>query len=86
MIHKIQNCIVFLSAVIIGIPLGLIVGLVCWFKFPFQVYAAARIDLAGRRIKKAEELIKEYKKENSSEGMWDRHIERIKSQENNYDN
>ena len=86
MIHKIQNCIVFLSAIIIGIPLGLIVGLVCWFKFPFQVYAAARINLAEKRIKKAEELIEQYEKENSSEGMWDRHIERIKLKENNYDN
>jgi hypothetical protein len=84
--HKIQELIIFLSAIIIGVPLGLIVGLVCWFKFPFQVYAAARINLAEKRIKRAEELIKQYENENSPDGMWDRHIERMKSQEKNYDN
>ena len=84
--HKIQELIIFLSSIIIGIPLGLIVGLVCWFKFPFQVYAAARINLAEKRIKRAEELIKQYENENSPDGMWDRHIERMKSQEKNYDN
>jgi hypothetical protein len=84
--HKIQELIILLGSILIGIPMGLIVGLVCWFKFPFEIYATARIDLAKRRVREAEELIEQYEKENSSEGMWDRHIERIKSQENNYDN
>ncbi len=86
MIYKIQELIIFLGAIVIGVPLGLIVGLVCWFKFPFQVYWEARSKLAQSRIEKAEQLIKQYENENSSDAMWDRHIERIKSQENNYDN
>jgi hypothetical protein len=84
--RKIEELIILLGSIVIGVPLGLIVGLVCWFKFPFEIYTTARIDLAKRRVREAEELIKEYEKENSSEGMWDRHIERIKSKENNYDN
>lgn len=86
MIYKIQELIIFLGAIVIGVPLGLIVGLVCWFKFPFQVYWEARSKLAQSRIEKAEQLIKQYEKDNSNEGMWDRHIERMKSQEKNYDN
>lgn len=86
MMYKIQELIIFLGAIVIGVPLGLIVGLVCWFKFPFQVYWEARSKLARSRIEKAERLIKQYENENSSDAMWDRHIERIKSQENNYDN
>tara|TARA_B100001057_G_scaffold168915_1_gene169708 strand:+ start:1324 stop:1581 length:258 start_codon:yes stop_codon:yes gene_type:complete len=85
MIYKIQELIIFLSAIAIGIPLGLIVGLICWFKFPFQIYWEARSKLAQIRIEKAEQLIEQYKKDNSNEGMWERHIERIKSKEN-YDN
>lgn len=86
MMYKIQELIILLGAIVIGVPLGLIVGLVCWFKFPFQVYWEARSKLAQSRIEKAEQLIKQYENENSSDAMWDRHIERIKSQENNYDN
>ena len=85
MIHKIQELIIFLSAIAIGIPLGLIVGLICWFKFPFQIYWEARSKLAESRIEKAKQLIEQYEKDNSPEGMWDRHIERIKSKQN-YDN
>ena len=47
MMYKIQELIILLGAIVIGVPLGLIVGLVCWFKFPFQVYAAARINFAA---------------------------------------
>ena len=85
MIYKIQELIIFLSSIVIGIPLGLIVGLICWFKFPFQIYWEARSKLAESRIEKAKQLIEQYEKDNSNEGMWDRHIERIKSKEN-YDN
>lgn len=85
MIYKIQELIIFLSSIVIGIPLGLIVGLICWFKFPFQIYWEARSKLAQIRIEKAEQLIEQYKKDNSNEGMWERHIERIKSKKN-YDN
>lgn len=83
--RKIEELIILLGSIVIGIPLGLIVGLICWFKFPFQVYWEARSKLAQSRIEKAERLIKQYEKDNSSEGMWDRHIERIKSKQN-YDN
>jgi len=84
--HKIEELIILLGSIVIGVPLGLIVGLICWFKFPFQIYWEARSKLAQSRIEKAEQLIAQYEKDNSNEGMWERHIERIKLKENNYDN
>tara|TARA_B100000497_G_C7554189_1_gene334718 strand:- start:261 stop:521 length:261 start_codon:yes stop_codon:yes gene_type:complete len=84
--EKIQNFILIIASILIGIPLGIVVGLICWFKFPFQIYWQARANLARNRIRQAEEMIQKYENENSSDAMWDRHIERIKSQENNYDN
>lgn len=85
MIYKIQNLIVFLGSIFIGIPLGLLVGLICWFKFPFQVYVEARSKLAIRRIQRAEEFIEQHKKDNSNEGMWERHIQRMQEKKS-YDN
>jgi len=80
-----ENFTILIGSIIIGIPLGLIVGLVCWFRFPFQVYVEARSKLAIKRIQRAEEFIEQYKKDNSNEGMWERHIQRIKEKES-YDN
>ena len=77
--HKIQELIILLGSIVIGVPLGLIVGLICWFKFPFQIYWEARSKLTQSRIEKAEQLIAQYEKDNSNEGMWERHIERIKN-------
>ena len=84
--HKIQELIILLGSIVIGVPLGLIVGLICWFKFPFQIYWEARSKLTQSRIEKAEQLIAQYEKDNSNEGMWERHIERIKNKKQSYDN
>lgn len=80
-----EQLFILVGSVVIGIPLGLIVGLICWFRFPFQVYVEARSKLAMKRIQRAEEFIEQYKKDNSNEGMWERHIQRIKEKES-YDN
>ena len=80
-----EDLFIIVGSILIGIPLGLIVGLVCWFRFPFQVYVEARSKLAIKRIQRAEEFIEQYKKDNSNEGMWERHIQRIKEKES-YDN
>lgn len=80
-----EQLFILVGSVVIGIPLGLIVGLICWFRFPFQVYVEARSKLALKRIQRAEEFIEQYKKNNSNEGMWERHIQRIKEKES-YDN
>lgn len=80
-----EQLFILVGSVAIGIPLGLIVGLICWFRFPFQVYVEARSKLAMKRIQRAEEFIEQYKKDNSNEGMWERHIQRIKEKES-YDN
>ena len=80
-----EQLFILVGSVVIGIPLGLIVGLICWFRFPFQVYVEARSKLALKRIQRAEEFIEQYKKDNSNEGMWERHIQRIKEKES-YDN
>lgn len=84
--YKIQNFIVLLGSFVVGVPLGFVVGIVCWFKFPIQVYTEAKIKLTAKRIQEAEEFIEKHKKENSVEGMWERHIERIESQEKNHEN
>ncbi len=80
-----EELFIFVGSIVIGIPLGLIVGLICWFKFPYQVYAEARSKLAIRRIQRAEEFIEKYKKDNSTEGMWERHIQRMEEKKS-YDN
>ena len=81
-----ENFTILIGSIIIGIPLGLVVGLICWFRFPYQVYLEARVKLANRRIEEAAEFIEQHKKENSIEGMWERHIERMESKQKKYDN
>ena len=80
-----EELFIFVGSLVVGIPLGLIVGLICWFRFPFQVYVEARSKLAIKRIQRAQDFIEQYKKDNSNEGMWERHIQRIKEKES-YDN
>jgi hypothetical protein len=80
-----EELFIFVGSIVVGIPLGLIVGLICWFRFPFQVYVEARSKLAIKRIQRAQDFIEQYKKDNSNEGMWERHIQRIKEKES-YDN
>ena len=79
-----ENLAIIISSIVIGVPLGLIVGIICWFKFPFQVYNGVRIELTNKRIEQAKELIKQHKKESSVEGMWDRHINRMEEKKNYY--
>ncbi len=80
-----EDLFIIVGSILVGIPLGLIVGLFCWFRFPFQVYVEARSKLAIKRIQRAQDFIEQYKKDNSNEGMWERHIQRIKEKES-YDN
>ncbi len=79
--EKLEHIFIIVGSIFIGIPLGLIVGLVCWFKFPFQVYYQARADLALKRIKRAEQELQKY----NSENIWERHIKRIEEKKS-YDN
>ena len=79
--EKLENIFIIVGSIVIGIPLGLIVGLVCWFKFPFQIYYQARADLALKRISRAELELKKYE----SEDIWEKHIERMEKRKN-YDN
>ena len=88
--RKFENFTILIASIIIGIPLGLVVGLVvgliCWFKFPYEVYLEARAKLTKRRMEEAIEFIRQHEKENSVEGMWERHIERMESKQKKYDN
>ena len=45
-----------IGSIVIGIPLGLITGLICWLKFPFVLYTNARAKLAMRRIQEEREF------------------------------
>jgi hypothetical protein len=79
--EKIQNFILFICSILIGIPLGIVVGLICWLKFPFQIYWQARANLAKNRIMAAQEQLREYEKED----IWEKHLQRME-EKNNYDN
>lgn len=81
MIHKFQNFIVLIASILIGIPLGIVVGLICWFKFPFQIYWQARANLAKNRVRAAQEQLREYE----TGDIWEKHIERMQEKKS-YDN
>ena len=82
MTEKIQNFILLIASIIIGIPLGVVVGLICWFKFPFQIYWQARANLDLQRVERVKEKIKLYEEED----VWERHQQRMEEKNNNYDN
>lgn len=81
--EKFENFFVLIGAILVGIPLGLFVGIVCWFKFPAQVYIEARTNLALQRINKAREKIKEL--EEQDQDVWERHAQRMEEKKS-YDN
>tara|TARA_B100001093_G_scaffold429642_1_gene424990 strand:+ start:4217 stop:4456 length:240 start_codon:yes stop_codon:yes gene_type:complete len=68
-----QNLVLIISSIIIGATLGVVVGLICWLRFPFQIYTQAKINLAENRIRKAREQLKEYGKED----IWEKHLQRM---------
>jgi len=72
-----------IGSIVIGIPLGFITGLICWAKFPFVLYTNARAKLAIRRIQEAKAFLEQHKQ---PKDIWERHIERMESKKNNYDN
>jgi hypothetical protein len=76
-----EEIFIFVGSIVVGIPLGLIAGIVCWFKFPFQVYVQARANLALQRINKAKEKLKEYE----DIDIWERHAQRMEEKKS-YDN
>ena len=78
--EKFQNFILIIASILIGIPLGIVVGLICWLKFPFQIYWQARANLARNRIRQAEEQLREY----GEEDIWEKHIQRMEKK--SYDN
>lgn len=80
-----ENTFIVVGSILVGIPLGLVVGLVCWFKFPYQVYIEARRKLALRRIAEAEEFLRNYGKEDVVEDIWEKHINRMQEKKS-YDN
>ena len=71
--EKIQNFILVIASILIGIPLGIVVGLICWLKFPFQIYWQARANLAKNRVQAAQEQLKEY----DIEDIWEKHIQKM---------
>ena len=80
--EKFENCLIIIGSIVVGIPLGVVVGLICWFKFPFQIYWQARANLAKNRIMAAQEQLREYEKED----IWEKHLQRMEEKNNNYDN
>jgi len=79
--NKFESFFVLTGVILVGIPIGLFVGIVCWFKFPFQVYVQARANLALQRINKAKEKLKEYE----DIDIWERHAQRMEEKKS-YDN
>jgi len=83
MIEKFEEFFIFIGAILIGVPLGFFIGIICWFKFPLQVYVQARAQLALRRIEKAKAAIR--KMEEQDQDIWERHINRMEEKKS-YDN
>ena len=88
MVHcKIKNIVeetfIIVGSILIGIPLGFFVGLYCWLRFPLSIYREARINLAIKRIQEAKTFLEKNKQ---PQDIWERHIERMESKKNNYDN
>lgn len=79
--EKFENFFVIIGSIVLGIPLGIVVGLVCWFKFPFQIYGAARANLAKNRVQAAQEQLREYK----TGDIWENHIKKMEEKKS-YDN
>jgi len=80
-----EDLFLIVGSILVGIPIGLIVGLICWFKFPRQVYVEARKKVALRRIAEAEEYLRQHGKENVVEDIWEKHINRMEEKKS-YDN
>lgn len=76
-----EEIFALVGSIIVGIPVGLIVGIICWFKFPFQVYREARSNLAIKRIQEAKESLIELKPKD----IWEKHIKRMEEKQP-YDN
>ena len=70
---KFENFFVLISSFVFGIPIGIIVGLFHWIKFPFDCYHHARANLAIQRIKRAKEQLKKYQ----GTDIWEEHIKRM---------
>ena len=84
--NTIENTFTIIGSILIGIPVGFFVGIFCWLKFPFVVYAEARKNLAIQRIARYKAKIEEMKSQNGQGDIWQRHIERMEAKKNNYDN
>ena len=80
-----EDLFIIVGSILVGIPIGLIVGLICWFKFPYQVYFEARKKLTLRRINEAEQYLRQHEKEDVVEDVWEKHIQRME-QKKSYDN
>lgn len=76
-----EEFFILIASIVVGIPLGFFVGIICWFKFPLQIYQEARANLAIKRIKKAKESLGQLQVED----IWEKHIRRIEEKKN-YEN
>ena len=75
--YFVGKMVILFGAIIIGIPLGVIHGLILFFKVaishPYNLYTLSlRNWLESAELKQGD--------------IWDRHIARMKKNENNYDN
>jgi hypothetical protein len=79
--EKFENLLIIIGSIVVGIPLGVVVGLICWFKFPFQIYWAARANLALQRVEREKVKIKQYE----TGDIWEKHIQKMEEKKS-YDN
>ncbi|MDB4317786.1 hypothetical protein N9973_00650 [bacterium] len=71
--EKFENFLVLILSFVIGTPLGIIVGLFHWIKFPLDCYYHARANLAMQRIRKAKEQLTRHQ----GVDIWEKHIKRM---------
>lgn len=68
---------IILGVIIVGIPVGILVGIYWFLKFPFIVYSEAKAGLERRRIIEAKKVLQA-----SKEDIWEKHIKRIEAKKN----
>ena len=80
-IDPIKHLGIIIGCILLGIPFGILVGVMSAFKFPFAVYKTCIQKDRQARLDQAQQFLDE----NSSSNIWDKHIQRMEEKKS-YDN
>ena len=80
-IDPIKHLGIIIGCILLGIPFGILVGVMSAFKFPFAVYKTCIQKDRQARLDQAQQFLDE----NSNSNIWDKHIQRMEEKKS-YDN